>query len=348
MSVMVVISPYTKEPQELDADKDTIADIQDNCPDVPNSDQSDLDEDGTGDVCDTCTDTDKDGYGNPGYPQNTCPEDNCPDNANVNQTDEDKDGVGDACDIYPQDPLNDVDDDGICGGIDNCPSVYNPTQSDTDADGIGDACELPPDARFTFVPLEPIQGEMIQFTDATTIGGGWLQQWQWTFGDNTGSSEQHPVHQYTNAGVYIVQLTVTDINGKSNTTSKQLTIIHNDPPQAPRVIGPIIGNIGEQYQFILSAIDPDKNLLFYTIDWGDHTGIEELGPYVSEHQATANHSWALAGRYLVRVQVEDTHRIRSPVTFFIVRIPQLPLLHPMFLDYFTQVHQLLFFRPFYP
>src|SRR5512136_2619380 len=79
MSAMVLLSPYAQKPQQKDSDKDTILDVNDNCPTVPNSDQSDVDADGIGDVCDTCTDSDKDGYGNPGFLQNTCPVDNCPD-----------------------------------------------------------------------------------------------------------------------------------------------------------------------------------------------------------------------------------------------------------------------------
>jgi len=348
MSAMVVLSPYTRGPQDKDADKDTIADAQDNCPNVPNSDQSDVDDDGTGDVCDTCTDTDGDGYGNPGYPRNTCREDNCPDTENANQTDRDQDRVGDACDTCPQDPLNDADNDGICGGVDNCPSEYNPAQSDADADGTGDACELPPQAQFTYVPSEPIRGEIIQFTDTTTAGGGMLQQWQWIFGDNTSSSEQHPTHQYMSIGVYTVQLTVTDINGKVNNISKQLTIIRNDPPEIPTIIGPTIGITGEQYRYNLKATDPDGNLLFYTIDWGDHTRTEDLGPYASGQEISINHSWSIPGRYMVQVQTEDTHHTQSPTTVLLVRIPQLPLLNPLFIDFFKQVHQLPFIRPFYP
>ena len=150
----------------VDSDGDGIDDPCDNCPDISNSGQEDFDSDGIGDVCDECTDTDGDGYGNPGYPANTCPEDNCPEVANADQTDSDFDGVGDTCDNCPDtanadqsdvdgdgigdscDVCTDTDGDGfgdpgfpanICT-VDNCPDTANPDQVDTNGDGVGDAC----------------------------------------------------------------------------------------------------------------------------------------------------------------------------------------------------------------
>lgn len=94
-----------------DEDNDGFFDRLDNCPSTPNGPdggtctkgtivqactgngdcgtggvcsmkQEDADRDYQGDACDYCTDTDKDGYGNPGFSLNTCLYDNCPSTAN--------------------------------------------------------------------------------------------------------------------------------------------------------------------------------------------------------------------------------------------------------------------------
>jgi PKD repeat protein len=55
-----------------------------------------------------------------------------------------------------------------------------------------------------------IQGKKVTFTDKSTDIDGFLQGWQWDFGDNNYSTQQHPIHTYKKYGNYTVMLVATD------------------------------------------------------------------------------------------------------------------------------------------
>nr|WP_255513116.1 thrombospondin type 3 repeat-containing protein [Lutibacter sp. Hel_I_33_5] len=145
----------TSNTDQTDSDDDGIGDACDNCKDTANPDQLNSDNDTIGDACDNCplianedqSDIDGDGIGDVCDPcidrdgDFICDEkDNCPDNANLDQLDTDGDGIGDACDPTPCGEV-DTDGDGEFDACDNCPKISNPNQEDTNDDGIGDACD---------------------------------------------------------------------------------------------------------------------------------------------------------------------------------------------------------------
>ena len=101
-----------------DTDGDRVPDVLDNCPTVPNFDQTDTDEDGAGDACDD--DDDNDGVDDP--------DDNCPLIPNPGQEDYDGDGAGDVCD-------DDDDNDGIPDDDDAC------SMSDLEETVVIDGCD---------------------------------------------------------------------------------------------------------------------------------------------------------------------------------------------------------------
>ena len=83
----------------------------------------------------------------------------------------------------------------------------------------------PPNASFSYTPLNPTTNDTIQFTDQSYDTDGTISSWSWNFGDWRNSSEKNPTHSYTMAGNYIVNLTVTDDDGASDTETKVITVI---------------------------------------------------------------------------------------------------------------------------
>ena len=94
-----------------------------------------------------CFDSDNDGWGDPGHPEDNCPDDNCSIAFNPDQSDLDGDGSGDLCDnctTLPNSNQLDSDGDGLGDLCDNCPTIVNPTQMNGDGDSFGDPCDLCP------------------------------------------------------------------------------------------------------------------------------------------------------------------------------------------------------------
>ncbi|MDD5503145.1 MAG: PKD domain-containing protein [Candidatus Thermoplasmatota archaeon] len=80
------------------------------------------------------------------------------------------------------------------------------------------------ETNFTYSPASPVIGDQVKFTDTSSAANATISGWLWEFGDGKNSTEQNPTHTYSTAGKYDVTLAVTDNNGRSDLTTKQITV----------------------------------------------------------------------------------------------------------------------------
>jgi PKD repeat protein len=82
------------------------------------------------------------------------------------------------------------------------------------------------------------QDRSCTFTDRSSDADGSVWSWSWTFGDGGTSTSPNPVHGYAADGTYTVALTVTDDDGNTGQTSRQVTV------SGPSVLPPAVpGNL---------------------------------------------------------------------------------------------------------
>ncbi len=113
----------------------------------------------------------------------------------------------------------DNDSDGICD------QVYQISSSNIDYLPL--KYSLPPVASFTFIPTYPIVGEVVTFNGSSSRDlDGQIVSYFWNFGDGNTETTTSPTiqHTYSSLGTYTVTLTVTNNDGLTNTTSKQITV----------------------------------------------------------------------------------------------------------------------------
>ncbi len=110
------------------------------------------------------------------------------------------------------------------------------------ADGglICDSINFPPIAKAQADPSAGVVGFAIAFDSSGSLDldGDTPLSFNWDFGDGESSSDESPMHAFTDPGIYTVTLIVTDFRGASSEASLALEV--SDQPPAPTAHGDLV------------------------------------------------------------------------------------------------------------
>lgn len=129
-------------------------------------------------------------------------------------------------------------------GTNNTSTLQNPTHIFTNIGSFGVVLEVTnsngcvhdttfeitvnpvPDAMFEYSAA--CMGSPTVFTDLSIAPGSNIVAWYWDFGDGTGNStDQNPTYTYATAGIYNVQLTVTNLQNCTDSVIMPVTVRNN-------------------------------------------------------------------------------------------------------------------------
>jgi C1A family cysteine protease len=155
---------------------------------------------------------------------------------------------------------------------------------------------------------------------------GSIISYEWNLGDGTTTTGAILTHTYTQPGIYLVTLTVTD---NTSNTDIQTTWVYidteNHSPQTPRLLGRKIGKNGTTYRYTFWSTDPDGDDLEYYLNWGDDYWFGGaagwLGPFQSGEKITLEKNFTEQGNYTVRVKAKDQYGSKSDWATLSVKMP---------------------------
>jgi PKD repeat protein len=129
-------------------------------------------------------------------------------------------------------------------------------------------------AMFTYNNNPAYGAYAIQFTDQST---GSLLSWVWNFGDSTFSTEQNPLHVYTEPGTYLACLTITANNGTYCTSTYCQNVVVQDSMAYHQIYGQVFADNVPLQLGLAMIFSLDSNLNYNP--YIDVCNIDSMGFY---------------------------------------------------------------------
>ena len=143
-------------------------------------------------------------------------------------------------------------------------------------------------------------GLNVQFTDQTTIAGGSISSYLWTFGDGNSSNAQNPLHVYSATGNYTVTMIATSAGGCIDSVTQLLHLSLNQPNAIYTLAN---GCSGTQINFTDHSTSPTA-ITNWSWDFGDGTTSTVPSPA---------HIYTLAGNYTINLIITNTDGCKDSI-----------------------------------
>jgi len=132
-----------------------------------------------------------------------------------------------------------------------------------------------------------------------------FMQWNLTI-DGGNDDWCYSVDETVDGGYIVVGKTNSYGNGNYDIWLIKVELV-NHPPEICEIDGTNNGKPEVEYNYTISASDPDGDNVYYTIDWGDETPVTKYGPFESGEKFIINHSWCEKGEYILKARASDIH-----------------------------------------
>jgi len=124
---------------------------------------------------------------------------------------------------------------------------------------------IPPVAEFIFVPTNPVVNEQVIFTSTSYDVDGTIVSYKWYVNGAFVGSQATLQKTFTNIGIYMVKLVVTDDDGAQDSTYKFIFVkkgeCENVPPVANFTYSPQVPVQGDDVKFISTSTDSDGTII---------------------------------------------------------------------------------------
>lgn len=157
---------------------------------------------------------------------------------------------------------------------------------------------LPPTAIASAIPIEGDVPLEVVFDSSASTDDLLIVEYAWDFMDGGSSTEANPTYTFNSPGIYDVELTVTDIEGLTDTDIVSITVLQlNQPPVAVATATPEIGLAPLEVSFVGSDSTDDTMIISYAWDFIDGGTSDEADP---------TYTFDTPGSYDVTLTVTDS------------------------------------------